>query len=147
MPGPYYYKSFKEVRETTVFGIATDNTDPEYVLTPGSKSAVIDIVSDFSWTASPIKDTNANKVTKVYLTERKLDINSTLASAQYYLYAAKESFVGDAVSNLLGTVSTTTSKWFDNLFGNLSEDASLLTQAGPLKSYIGIYQTSQTGFN
>jgi hypothetical protein len=171
MAGTYYATTTQET-QTTVFNFTVQNTDPLVSLAAKSEGKIIDVVNDFSWTASP-KLQSSTKVPVMYLQEREQIQNSLLSSAIYYLNAAAEFDIGnkdgntakgfndnvkafltsldDIVKDGLGTSLGVTDFLFrragveEITKQNLASDTSLLQDR--LKSYIGIYLTKPTGFN
>lgn len=166
MPGPYYVKVKEQKASTTlVAGKGTlSNTDKEVILGPIRGDGLIDVVRDFTWSASHVTNDTIAKMPKVMLTERRQELNSTISSALYYLNAARNA--GAGLSNSDAATSITTklnalvggsdiSKTISNAAKDLnnfiknnavsSDDTALLTTADYLKSYIGIYYTKQTG--
>lgn len=172
MAGTYYATTTQET-QTTVFSFTVQNTDPLVSLAAKSEGKIIDVVNDFSWTASP-KLQSSTKVPVMYLQEREQIQNSLLSSAIYYLNATAEFDIGnkdgntakgfndnvkafltsldDIVKDGLGTSLGVTDFLLNFQAGveeitkqNLASDTSLLQDR--LKSYIGIYLTKPTGFN
>lgn len=168
-----YYATTTEEKETTVLNITVQNTDSHVKLAPKSEGKIIDVVNDFSWTASP-KLQSSTKVPVMYLQEREQVQNSLLSSAIYYLNAASQFDIGakdgdtaagfnEGVISLLTKVDDLVRTGIDGYreanFAsdfirrtqafistlNLSKDTALLQDR--LKSYIGIYLTEPTGFN
>ena len=149
MPGPYYAKITDAPEKSSI----NKATDIEKILVP-KNSGTIDVINDFIWTASP-QIATFKKVPALYLTERKQELNSLLASAMYYLNAA-ELGVGKAVEaittkvvSLLPNAESNINKGnkqyqsFASSYTGSATDKSLLAN---LKSYIGIYYTEVTGF-
>ena len=158
MPGPYYAKAITAT-ENNVLGI-NNATDKEIILVP-KNSGTIDVINDFIWTASP-QIATFKKVPVLYLTERKQELNSLLASAMYYLNALEQNTgtVGRTVRSAADAVITkvvsllpgaetnvnngdTQYQYFASKYAGSTDDKSLLKD---LKSYIGIYYTKVTGF-
>jgi hypothetical protein len=164
MPGPYYAKVGKTVKSTTLIkGAGTlPNTDPEVVLECTRKP--IDVIQDFTWSASHITSDTMKKMPKVLLVERRQELNSTISSALYYLNAVRKagsSLGGDALNsiktklnalvggeNVSSTISSTVKSINSFIESNAisSDDAALLKSAEYLQSYMGIYYTKPTGF-
>jgi hypothetical protein len=176
MGAPYYFKVSEAKASTTLAGSkgTLQNTDKEIILGPKTSGGIIDVVNDFIWSASPVGTETIKKIPKVYLTERKQELNSLISSALYYINA-----ITNAGANLLGadgqnaitqlknlTTGTGTGdassgnsitqtfkdgiasfKSYVNSNAVSSEDKALLTASDYLKSYIGIYYTKKTGFN
>jgi len=168
-----YYATTAEEKETTVLNFTVQNTDPHVKLAPKSEGKIIDVINDFSWTASP-KLQSSTKVPVMYLQEREQVQNSLVSSAIYYLNAASQFDIGvkdgDTAAGLNEKVVSLLTK-ADELIGiginsdrqanfasnfiaktrdyiatlNLGNDTALLQDR--LKSYIGIYLTKPTGFN
>ena len=175
MPGPYYAELDKSIGRSTVAGtngsLSLKNTDAEVRLK--NKQTVIDVLNEFCWTASPVTQATVDKLPKVYLTERRQELNSLISSALYYINAVTNaggdlfSEAGSAIKTKLtelttnsttaggavNNVSTTLKKGIDSFknFVNTNaiskDDASMLNAAEYLKSYLGIYYTKTTGFN
>ena len=89
-----YYATTEEEKETTVLNFTVQNTDPHVKLSPKSEGKIIDVINDFSWTASP-KLQSSTKVPVMYLQEREQVQNSLISSAIYYLNAASQFDIGD----------------------------------------------------
>jgi hypothetical protein len=168
-----YYATTAEEKETTVLNFTVQNTDPHVKLAPKSEGKIIDVINDFSWTASP-KLQSSTKVPVMYLQEREQVQNSLVSSAIYYLNAASQFDIGtkdgDTAAGLNEKIVSLLTK-ADELIGigidgyrqanfasnfiaktrdyiatlNLGNDTALLQDR--LKSYIGIYLTKPTGFN
>lgn len=156
MAGPYYASTTKGITSTSfIRGMGSlINTDAEVQL---QSKGLIDIVSDFTWSASDVSDEIVKKMPKVMLVERRQELNSTISSALYYLNAAG-SVGGNALSELqtkLNTLVTGTNANASvaNAASNIASfiqsnatsasDAQLLSDS--LRSYIGIYYTKPTG--
>lgn len=164
MAGPYYASTTSGNSSTTlVMGRGTlPNTDKEVTLKPKS-GGIIDVVSDFTWSASNITTDVMKKMPKVMLTERRQELNSTISSALYYLNAVRNAgstLGGDALTELntklnslvsgakVGDTITNAAKNINNFIRSnavSSDDTALLTTADYLKSYLGIYYTKKTG--
>ena len=159
MPGPYYSK-IKETKGSTSFvagkGSLT-NTDPEIIL--GAKTSVIDVVRDFNWSASPPTPESVQKIPKVFLTERRQELNSVVSGALYFLRQAANTgadltSISTKLTELVGgtNVAQTVQQAASNLKNFIQsnstsgDDISLLKSAQYLQSYIGIYYTKTTGF-
>lgn len=122
-----------------------------------SKSSVIDVVNDFSWTSSPTKN-SYKKIPFLYATELEQTVNSLIASAFYYINnAAKSDIASSAVSYIdkiigasgvsgSGKISSALDSFKSKINSVVSSgsDSSILTDY--LKSYLGIYLTDTTGF-
>jgi hypothetical protein len=164
MPGPYYAEA-KEGNSSTslVVGKGTlPNTDKEIVLKP-KNGGLIDVITDFTWSASHVTSDTIKKMPKVMLTERRQELNSTISSALYYINAVRSagSTLGsDALKGITTKLNslvggTDVSKTIANAAKDInnfirnnavsSEDSALLSTAEYLKSYLGIYYTKKTG--
>lgn len=162
MPGPYYAK-VKEYKSSNTFIAGKGslaNTDKEVILAP--KNGIIDVIQDFTWSASHVSPETMKKMPKVMLTERRQELNSTISSALYYINAirnAGSTLGSDALTSLTTKLNdlvggTDVSKTITNAAKDInnfiksnavsSEDAALLTTADYLKSYLGIYYTKKT---
>lgn len=131
------------------------NTDKEFRLKNTSK--VIDVINDFSWTSSPLKNSNLT-VPCLYATELRQIQNSLIASALYYINAiTKSDITSNATQALDYLIAKVTGKESGNADGALKSlkskidgfinkgvDRSILSQY--LVSYLGIYLTETTGF-
>lgn len=181
MPGPYYSKTSTS-NTTNLLGTlggsvgsgilgainsatTVTNDNVEVILQP--KTPVIDVVNDFSWSASPRNHGAHKKVPVVYLTERKQMSNSLVASAIYYLNALATgtnasqgiSFITTKLDSIIGggakdpgTTSvagksiTSAFEAFKAKLGSLVGSGSDKALLRDLKSYAGIYFTEETGF-
>ena len=168
-----YYATTEEEKETTVLNFTVQNTDPHVKLSPKSEGKIIDVINDFSWTASP-KLQSSTKVPVMYLQEREQVQNSLISSAIYYLNAASQFDIGDRdgdtaagfnegvvsfltkadelistgiIGSLVPDFASNFLKRARDYIATLSvgNDTALLQDR--LKSYIGIYLTKPTGFN
>lgn len=164
MAGPYYAKTTSGNSSTTlVMGKGSlPNTDKEVTLKPVN-GGIIDVVNDFTWSASNITQDVIKKMPKVMLTERRQELNSTISSALYYLNAVRNTgstLGGDALKTITTKLNslvsgTDVSATITNAAKNInnfiksnavsSDDTALLTTADYLKSYLGIYYTKKTG--
>lgn len=163
MPGPYYASVGSTSKSTTfVKSMGTmANTDAEIVLR--NTRTPIDVIQDFTWSASPVTNETMKKMPKVMLVERRQELNSTISSALYYLNAVKKS--GGTLSSSLNSMTTKLNELvggksvtdtiksaarsindFINSNAISSDDAALLKSAEYLQSYLGIYYTKPTGF-
>lgn len=181
MPGPYY-ATYELKTETTLAGstgssilndlsnitsggiigsvankaanYSVTNTDAEVRLKPPGSKSVIDVISDFVWTASPLTKTKL-KIPYLYATELRQEQNSLITSALYYINSiGSSSITSDAVDQLTkilgngagGTVSDLLSKFKGKVNSLITSggDSSILTTY--LKSYLGLYLTKPTGF-
>jgi len=162
-----YYATTTEEDSTTIAGVQVNNTDQLVKLVPKSEGKIIDVVSNFAWSASPRLQESLKKVPVMYLQEREQVQNSLISSALYYLNAMKAFDVGEKNigENLITKLDTlvkdfalgTTEllgrafnqeyfkKLQDLILNTQHDDESLLNDK--LKSYIGIYLTKPTGFN
>jgi len=129
MSGPYYIQGFEEIKESGIGGFR-NNVDSEYGIKP-SGDGIIDVLNDFSWSASPRG--NAGKVLPVYLQERKLKLNSLVASALYFLNAGVRGATPEQFKKFIAGVADTTIS---------DSDIALINSSKSLQSYLGIYQTS-----
>jgi len=161
--GPYYCKGTdKSSTELITIGSSSikksgtvKNTDNEFRLS--NKTSVIDVVNDFTWTSSPLKNSKL-KVPYLYATELRQLQNSLVSSALYYINAATNSNITSKGASALdeltskltgsdsGKVSSALSKFKNkvNSFISAGVDKSILSSY--LSSYISIYLTEKTGF-
>ena len=138
--GPYYASTKSKSQEADNQSVKLSN-----------KGSLIDVVSDFSWTASPTKNAY-EKIPFLYATELEQTCNSLIGSALYYLNnTAKSSeakFITSYIDKILGggSASDALGAFASKLTSITSSatDTSILTDY--LKSYIGIYLTNTTGF-
>ena len=159
--GPYYCK-VENKNEEALFSlgdnqITVKNTDPEARLVK-KDNGLLDVVNDFVWTASPLKNSK-DTIPTLYATELRQTQNSLVSSALYYITAVYNFFdnnnpssagTNESLSWLLEKCGAATggesffSKLKSKLTGIIAKDKELL---GPyLQSYIGIYITEETGF-
>lgn len=143
--------------------VSSENTNGHIILKP--KTSIIDVRRDFAWTISP-KSNTLQEIPAMYLTERTQKANSLISSALYYITTILDkSGVGSTLSNsniltsiikvLAGAGSLVTTTSFQKTLSDLkdklkklidnTEDVALLDK-DTLKSYIGIYLTTATGF-
>ena len=122
--GPYY-STGKDITKTQLLTLAgsleVPNTDNELKLECKVKGKGIDVVNDFSWTASPLKNSS---VTIPYLRVIELEQkqNSLISSALYYINAILNSKTSDQAQkavdllltkcNLVGSLDGVKSKTF-----------------------------------
>lgn len=138
--GPYY---------ASTKNTSTDSNNQSVKLS--SKGSVIDVISDFSWTASPTKNAYS-KIPFLYATELEQTCNSLIASAYYYLSNIAKSDTTDTIVSWIDKLlkGGSVKSGLDSLRTKLNSatsggtDASILTDY--LKSYLGIYLTNTTGF-
>ena len=159
--GPYYCNiNEKEKEELKTLGdntINVKNTDPEARLVKRD-SGLLDVVNDFVWTASPLKN-SSDTIPTLYAVELRQSQNSLVSSALYYIAAAFNFFdtnVGGSSPNSTESLSWLLEKcagagggnFFDKLkqklTGIVAKDKELLGKY--LQSYVGIYITEETGF-
>lgn len=126
------------------------NTDNEVFLSPRD-TGIIDVVNNFSWTSSPLKN-SWHTIPNMYVTELKQKQNSLISSALYYINAISKSSFTDGLAKLIDQscvdgLSSNLDKFKKALDELISQgaDNEILTEY--LKSYIGIYLTETTGFN
>jgi hypothetical protein len=168
MSGPYYSNT-EEIKEATAFGIGDgdrgfqtfDNTDPEVRL-KRKGSGIIDVLKDFSWSASPVNSGVLNDIPRVFLTERAIKMNSVAAGALYFLAGGSTDNINsttetkltkiygiEAGSSLLAAAFNNLNKLRDTIGQQIqsSSDRGLIKGSKYLNSYLGIYLTEETGFN
>ena len=161
--GPYYCKGGENEDTTDLLSIVgsdltkVPNTDSEFKLKPVSNKLIIDVVNDFCWTSSPVKNSN-KKIPILQVTELAQKQNSLVSSALYYINAllntGKESpEAKENIDYLLGLCTNQT-----GLINNAQKKISNLVKSGAdpeilgtgknsyLQSYIGMYITEKTGF-
>jgi len=161
--GPYYCKG-NDVTTTPLITVGArtlgtsgtvQNTDNEFRL--ANSTSVIDVVNDFSWTSSPLKNSKLT-IPYLYATELRQIQNSLVASALYYINAiTKSTATATAVEALDYLVAKVTGQESGSVSGALSNfkskinsfidkgvDKSILSEY--LVSYLGIYLTEKTGF-
>lgn len=139
MAGPYYINGFEKITATGGT-ISYENTDAEYGAIPVG-SGVIDVIGEFSWSASP--QSVRDKVTPVYLQERKLNLNSLVATANYYINAALKTSSSNREQEVSSAVEKLKEFIQKGAFGTLSvQDEALINASQTLYSYLGIYNTS-----
>ena len=163
--GPYYCEGTDITSEQLITlgqdrnKFRVDSTDPEFRLS--KKVPVIDVVSDFVWTASPVKESK-DTIPVMYLTELRQAQNSIVSSALYYINAFTNSPISrDAqqaldwlTTKIVGAPSATGETDTDSIISSLKKRVDDLIKSGAdsqllgeyLKSYIGIYITEPTGF-
>jgi hypothetical protein len=161
--GPYYCKG-SDITTTDLITVGAKtlgksgtvkNTDSEFRL--ANSTSVIDVVNDFAWTSSPLKNSKLT-IPNLYATELRQTQNSLVASALYYINAITKSDITSNASEALdylvakvtgsesGNVSSALSKFKSKIDGFIKKgvDKSILSEY--LTSYLGIYLTEKTGF-
>ena len=178
--GPYYCEGKDEPSEQLITlgsddsKFRVDSTDPEFRLS--KKVPVIDVVSDFVWTASPVKESK-DTIPVMYLTELRQAQNSIVSSALYYINAFTNSPISNDAQQALDWLTAKISSditstalppgipgsilagppepgSISKLLTGLKSKVDSLINSGAdsqllgeyLKSYIGIYITEPTGF-
>jgi hypothetical protein len=161
--GPYYCKgSDKSTTELITIGSSSikksgtvKNTDNEFRLS--NKTSVIDVVNDFVWTSSSVKNSNT-KVPYLYAVELRQMQNSLVSSALYYINAisnsnitskgteALDALISKVTGSESGNVTSALTKFKNkiNSFITAGVDKSILSSY--LNSYLSMYLTERTGF-
>lgn len=100
-----------------------------YKAVPGQSQGLIDVISDFTFTASPITPYLKNKIPYIVLFEHDVEYNSTLASLLYYtkLVPGASDVIGRGVGAVAGVAQTGANKiqtWVEELLNKVPLDAT-----------------------
>lgn len=161
--GPYYCKG-GDITSTELITIGSSNikksgtvknTDNEFRLK--NKTPIIDVVNDFCWTSSPVKNSNL-KIPYLYATELRQIQNSLVSSALYYINAISNSDITsrgtDALDYLVSTVTGSQGGSVSSALKSFQSKVKSWISAGVdksilssyLNSYLSMYLTESTGF-
>ena len=146
--GPYYCEGTDITSEQLITlgqdrnKFRVDSTDPEFRLS--KKVPVIDVVSDFVWTASPVKESK-DTIPVMYLTELRQAQNSIVSSALYYINAFTNSPISNdaqqaldwLTTKIVGAPSATGETDTDSIISSLKKRVEDLINSGADSQLLG----------